>query len=230
MNKTDIPWADYSVNPVKGLCPMHCKDLDGESYCYARAMYHRFKRNPEIRYCPSVLHTFSLAKPGSRIFVGSTIELFGPWVKGKWLREIIQECAGRPWLDFIFLTKLPQHLRKYQPWPTNCWVGASATDNDIASWALLNLPDVDASVRFLSCEPLLEQFNKPILQDIKQLNWLILGGRTGRKKFFPPEEWIKEIEQAADAAGIPVFEKPNLRAEGPFRQEFPASREVTATP
>lgn len=30
MQKTKIPWADYTINPVKGLCPMAC------SYCYAR--------------------------------------------------------------------------------------------------------------------------------------------------------------------------------------------------
>ena len=44
MNKTKIEWTDYTINPVKGLCPMAC------SYCYARAMYKRFRWNPEIRY------------------------------------------------------------------------------------------------------------------------------------------------------------------------------------
>lgn len=24
MNKTKIEWADYTINPVKGLCPMAC--------------------------------------------------------------------------------------------------------------------------------------------------------------------------------------------------------------
>ena len=43
MNKTKRPWTDYTLNPVKGLCPMACP------YCYARAMYKRFKWNPKIR-------------------------------------------------------------------------------------------------------------------------------------------------------------------------------------
>ncbi len=48
MNKTKIEWCDYTINPVKGLCPMVC------SYCYARRMYQRFKRNPEVRFEPEV--------------------------------------------------------------------------------------------------------------------------------------------------------------------------------
>ena len=44
MNLTKIEWCDYTINPVKGLCPMAC------SYCYARRMYKRFKWNPEIRF------------------------------------------------------------------------------------------------------------------------------------------------------------------------------------
>ncbi len=50
MNKTKIPWCDYTINPVKGLCPMACE------YCYARKMYKRFKWNPVIRYDDWVWH------------------------------------------------------------------------------------------------------------------------------------------------------------------------------
>jgi protein gp37 len=140
---------------------------------------------------------------------------------------------------YLFLTKRPWELRKYE-WPENCWVGTTIDGTEFNTHqfeTLRYMADVQAIVKFISFEPLVgrlcigydrswwaEQFAKI------GINWLILGGRTGRKKFHPPEEWIREIEDAADAAGIPVFEKPNLRAEGPFRQEFPASREVTATP
>ena len=43
MNKTKIEWCDYTLNPVKGLCPVGC------SYCYARRLYRRFGWNPKIR-------------------------------------------------------------------------------------------------------------------------------------------------------------------------------------
>ena len=67
-----IGWSDYTINPVKGKCPMGC------DYCYARRMYDRFKWNPEIRYEDPFwqFHKLKGKKP-SRVFVGSTMELFG---------------------------------------------------------------------------------------------------------------------------------------------------------
>ena len=42
------------------------------------------------------------------------------------------------------------------------------------------------------------------------INWLIIGAQT--KPYKPPKiEWVQEIVEAADKAGIPVFLKENLR-------------------
>ena len=43
------------------------------------------------------------------------------------------------------------------------------------------------------------------------INWVIIGGCSGRQKFYPPEYWIQVIESACDEIGIPIFEKDNLR-------------------
>jgi len=41
------------------------------------------------------------------------------------------------------------------------------------------------------------------------INWLIIGSQT--KPYKPPKiEWVQEIVDAADKAGIPVFLKENL--------------------
>ena len=55
------------------------------------------------------------------------------------------------------------------------------------------------------------------------ISWVIIGGQSGSKKFFPPEEWIAEIELEADKVRIPVFEKDNLRQvwDRTPRQEMP---------
>ena len=65
MSKTKIDWADYSINPVKGICPVGCE------YCYARKLYHRFKWNPEISFDPIVFD--AMPEPGAKVFVGSTV-------------------------------------------------------------------------------------------------------------------------------------------------------------
>jgi protein gp37 len=143
MNRTKIPWCDYTVNPVKGLCPMRCKTPEGYEYCYAageRGLYKRFKWNPEIRFEPEgIVDKLAKARPGDKIFWGSTIELFGEWVDENWL-EWCFDCV-KIFNDriHIFLTKQPQNLVKWSPFPENCWVGVTVCDNSMYVKALPQL-------------------------------------------------------------------------------------------
>jgi len=218
MNKTKIEWCDYTINPVKGLCPVACP------YCYARAMYKRFKWNPEIRFdvnsfLPLLL---TIRRKPSRIFIGSTMELFGDWVKPEWMQFIFERVKMRSEHTFIFLTKQPQELFKWSPFPDNCWVGVSVTNQKAFNTAMKYIPYLKAPVTFLSIEPMLRRILTTPGQLQRYINWLIIGGQSGTKKFYPLTEWIQEIESAADNAGIPIFEKNNLRQwSKPLRQEMP---------
>ena len=129
---------------------------------------------------------------------------------------------------FIFLTKQPQNLIKWSPFPDNCWVGVSVVDNSKIEMAGFSLFGLKAKVRFISFEPLLGD----IRQDFKDylggedgINWLIIGQQTPvSPKTQPKIEWVEEIVDAADRAGIPVFLKDNLRPllhDPILRQEFP---------
>ena len=199
-NKTKIEWCDYTLNPVKGLCPMAC------DYCYARAMYKRFKWNPEIRFEPII----NLPSKPSRIFVGSTIELFGEWVDSFWLDSIFRSVKDNPQHIFQFLTKQPQNLIKFK-FPDNCWVGVTATNREMFKSATHYLAEVEADVKYISLEPLLGQVleynKKPFMGGV---SWVILGSQT--KPYKPPKiEWVQEILVACHNADIPVFMKDNLR-------------------
>jgi len=228
MNKTKIEWCDYTINPVKGLCPMAC------SYCYARAMYKRFKWNPEIRYDDWVWQEGGHIPSGSRVFVGSTMEIFGEWVNPAWLQNIFDCCRSLPKHTFIFLTKQPQNLIKWSPFPDNCWVGVSVTSAKDAIIRVPKLKDIVAPVKFISFEPLLKPIAPPnqlyIMLKLSGINWIIIGAQTPRsEKTFPKWAWVREIIEAADTAGIPVFLKPNLglleySCEGstPFYKRHPA--------
>jgi protein gp37 len=216
MNKTKIEWADYTINPVKGLCPVDCRDNSGKPYCYARRMYKRFKWNPEIRlevdsFLPFL--TTIRIKP-SKIFVGSTIELFGDWIKPEWMDFIFKRVKLLPEHTFIFLTKQPQNLVKWSPFPDNCWVGVSATNDAMMVNAVKSLKHIKATVKFISFEPLLERVETAWMNTFMAdagVNWIICGQQTPvTPSTLPRLEWIKEIVQAADMAGIPVFLKDNL--------------------
>jgi len=225
MNRTKIEWVrntdgsqGHTINPVKGLCPMAC------SYCYARAMYKRFKWNPEIRFDRNALDEIKTVRRPSRIFVGSTMELFGDWIRRDWLNEIFDVTEYYTQHTFIFLTKQPQNLIKWK-FPKNCWVGATFTCSGQDNKFGYPFMDIKASVKFISFEPLL---GRDLLADhwaeafIKAgIDWVIIGQQTPiSDKTQPKKEWIQEIVHAASKAHIPVFLKENLRALLPCREPF----------
>ena len=206
MNKTKIEFCNYTINPVKGLCPMACE------YCYARAMYKRFKWNPEIRYIGMRDGGPQNLPVESRVFVGSTFELFGDWVKPEWMQGILDYCKMMNRITWIFLTKQPQNLIKFSPYPPNVWLGVSATDNEMAFNASCNLISVEAKVKFISFEPLRGRIGPAVLSLLtEKIKWVIIGAQTPRSEdTFPKWAWVREIIEAADTASIPVFLKPNL--------------------
>jgi protein gp37 len=233
--KKSIGWAHWTINPVKGLCPVGC------SYCYARRAYGRncnaTFRDKSIRYDPSVFRYLYKARPGDRIFVGSTIDLFHPKCS-KWNDEIRTICACWPELTFIFLTKCPQYLPK--EWPENCWVGVSVTSAIDAIIRIPKLKDITAPVKFISFEPLLKPIASPnqlyIMLKISGINWNIIGAQTPYSpKTAPKMSWVQDILVAAHNANVPVFMKSNLQkvidhdslwAGWKLRQEFPVPLKV----
>lgn len=237
MNKTNIEWCDYTINPVRGLCPVAC------SYCYARRMYKRFKWDTEIRMEPDWQE--DIPKKPSRIFVGSTMELFGDWVEDWMWDSIWQYVNSYLHHTFIFLTKRPENLINYSPFPKNVWVGVSAVHR-LAFWNGCHyLSEIEASVKFFSFEPLQESmqghsYANMIADHLNNagINWLIIGQQTPVNKLTMVNlEWVTEIVEAADELGIPVFLKNNLNScavsdypelldkHGNLRQEFPREQE-----
>lgn len=231
MGRTKIDWADYTINPVKGLCPMACP------YCYARRMYKRFHWDETIRYSPIVAEVDAIKKP-SRIFVGSTMELFGDWVQAPWLSAAFETCRQYTQHTFIFLTKQPQNLPK--EWPDNCWVGVSVCNDNMLDVAVDKLEDIQAKTKFISFEPLLERLTLSLDYAFyySGISWTIIGQQTPPSaKTSPKIEWVREIVEAADKAGVPVFLKNNLAvgvidtsmdwafSKTGYRQEFPVREE-----
>jgi protein gp37 len=213
--------------------------------------YPRFwpERIPTRYWIPTQGAGLGLNVKGKGIFVCDMGELFGDWIPKQWQEDVFRVIRGNPDCRFYLLTKQPQNLIKWSPFPENCWVGVTATSAEMAyqaHWYLQN--KVEAKVKYLSLEPLLE----PILfDDLDSISWLIIGAWTGsiedkyklrdrypelnaipyqnKVTLQPKIEWVKEMVEAADRAGIPVFEKDNLKPllGDNLRQEMPdGSKEV----
>lgn len=138
-------------------------------------------------------------------------------VQASWARSTNINPKDR----FYLLTKQPQNLSKFSPFPQNCWVGVTVTKPEFLVPAIDALDSIQCSVRYLSIEPMLEAFE---ISDLSLLlggsvDRLIIGAQT--KPYKPPKiEEVREIVEAADKAGIPVFLKGTLLPILPFEPPF----------
>ncbi len=163
------------------------------------------------------------------IFACDMSDIFGIGVPPDWTFKVMQMIWACPQDRFYILTKQPQNLIKFSPFPDNAWVGVSVTDNGSFLKALPHLMGIEAKVKYLSVEPLLDEIYLTNIS-IEGLNWVIIGAQT-KPTIMPKIEWVREIVEACDKAGIPVFLKNNLNSEnlpgnafdevGLVRQEMP---------
>lgn len=148
------------------------------------------------------------------IFVCDMGDLFGIGVPKAWTEAVLRIIKKWPAHRFYLLTKQPQNLLRWSPFPDNCYVGVTATNTQAFVEACNHLVHVKAKVIYLSVEPLLEWHIAPdvLLRDLRaqQINWLIIGGQTNPERL-PKIEWLRQIVEAADKAGIRVFLKDNLK-------------------
>ena len=92
------------------------------------------------------------------------------------------------------------------PWPLpNLHLLASAEDQAAWSERVPALLDVPAAVRGVSAEPLLGPIVWP--DGLEQLDWLVIGGESGRGARPCGAPWIRDLATKAHAAGVAVFIK-----------------------
>ncbi len=102
-------------------------------------------------------------------------------------------------------------------WPlNNVWLGVSAEDQQRADDRVPDLLETPAAVRFVSAEPLLGPIE---LRDIHdgvdclgrrtgaRLDWVIVGGESGRRARPTHPDWVRNIRDACAAAGTAFFFK-----------------------
>jgi protein gp37 len=175
-------------------------------------MEKRFPGIMEPKFKPEYLDRFRhvrKVKPGDKVFVGSSGDMWGEWVPGKWIGEVINECALRPLNIFQFLTKNPSN---YYGWAfsENMWLGTTVDGTDRTE---NNMFDLIRSVypyliRFVSFEPLIK---RPLLNltTFKHLDWIIIGANSNRGAEKPPKEWADYLIATARNFNMPVWVKDN---------------------
>jgi len=182
------------------------KSLVIKNEMYHNPFYPRFwpERLEELRQRNKNLIERGLDRPRG-IFVCDMGELFGDWLPMEWTETILNEIDNKH-DRFYLLTKQPQNLIKFSPFPQNCWVGVTATTQADYDSAVYWLNQIDAKVKYISIEPLLSPIHLPNYRDV---DWLIIGCQTKPLKVLEFDV-VMDIVNIADRVGTPVFIKPPL--------------------
>ena len=87
--------------------------------------------------------------------------------------------------------------------PKNAWLGVTV-ENRISKGRIDVLKKLDAPIRFLSCEPLLEDLGNLNLDNI---DWVIVGGESGAKARPMQIDWVLSIKEQCEKQGTAFFFK-----------------------
>lgn len=240
----DDELAGYTWNPTGG-CKHGCtwEMPDGAIVeCYAKTIAERFTsaydKGFEAHYWrPHLLNEPLKLKTPAGIFVGSMADLFGHWVPEEQIWQVLNVMKKADWHIFQTLSKFPIRLPQFNPFPDNVWVGVSLPAGHLMSadgaaralkMYLRHMDKIEASVRFMSIEPLWFDV-APIYEawlkenDKLPFEWAIIGAASNGSTLYQPEpEWTQNLLDIFDSLNIPVFFKGNLEWDGnDWRDGFP---------
>lgn len=241
MSKTKIEWTDTVWNPVVGCSKISA----GCTHCYAERMANRLAHIPATakRYAGVVkggrwtgkINTFTDALDEPRhwrkprmVFVDSMSDLFHERVPFAFILCVYDIMIGCPQHTFQILTKRPDRaLEFYRYWenlpihahgqypPKNIWLGVSAENQQAADERIPILLQIDAAVRFVSCEPSLGPVdmkgwiykNGMWLAGDNRIDLVIAGGETGSGARPMHPNWARWLREQCQLAGASFFFK-----------------------
>jgi protein gp37 len=111
-----------------------------------------------------------------------------------------------PQHTYQVLTKRSERLKELHHllnWTNNIWMGVSVEDSRVMNRIDL-LRQTNARTKFLSCEPLIGPLHDMNLQNI---DWVIVGGESGRKARPMDADWVLDIMDQCTAANVAFFFK-----------------------
>jgi len=211
MKTTKIEWTDRTWNPITGCT----KISSGCANCYAEIMARRLQAMGQKKYKKAFslsLHEKCLNEPlawqrSYTIFVCSMSDMFHEDVPVSFTSKIMKTIKATPHHRYQLLTKRSKRMRKYfqtHDIPQNAWLGVTVEAEEykdrIDDLRLLK----NASIRFLSFEPLLGDLAE---LDLSNIDWVIVGGESGANGRRMKKKWIDNIREQCENQGVSFFFK-----------------------
>jgi protein gp37 len=210
MAQSGIEWTQMTWNPTTG-----CNKISaGCKYCYAEVMARRLQAMGIEKYQNGfnlAIHESALDIPYTWkspkiVFVNSMSDLFHKDIPLNFIQKVFKVMNDNPQHVFQILTKRDDVLFKHNKklsWGHNIWMGVSVENEKVVE-RIDFLRGCGAKVKFLSCEPLIGPLPK---LKLKGIDWVIVGGESGRKPRAMDPDWVLEILDQCQKANVKFFFK-----------------------
>ena len=208
-----IEWTEQTWNPTTGCT----KVSPGCKHCYAETMAKRlqamgangYQNGFKLSMLPERLNEPLKRRKPTIYFVNSMSDLFHENIPFVFLDQVFDIIRRTPQHTYQILTKRAKRMSRYfakqtRAVPTNAWLGVSVENKKYGLPRIDELRKVDAHIRFLSIEPLLEDLG---WLDLTDIHWAIVGGESGPKARPMKPEWVEVIKEQCIEQDVAFFFK-----------------------
>ncbi len=210
MNTSKIEWTEQTWNPSTGCT----KISEGCTNCYAENMSKRLKAMGANGYengfsfnlMPERLNQPLKIKKATKFFVNSMSDIFHEQMPFSYLDDIFEVIEKTPQHTYQILTKREKIMAEYlknKNLPINVWLGVTV-ESKLTKYRIDYLRDINATIKFLSLEPLLSNLGELNLDNI---HWAIVGGESGPKARPMKSEWVIDIKKQCEEQNVAFFFK-----------------------
>ena len=119
----------------------------------------------------------------------------------------MERIEATPHHVYQILTKRPERMAKFfvkRALPSHVWLGVTVEDRKYGVPRIEALREIDACIRFLSVEPLLEDLGEV---DVSGIDWVIVGGEFGAKARPMHPDWVRRIKEQCERDHAAFFFK-----------------------
>jgi protein gp37 len=206
-----IEWTEQTWNPSAGCT----KVSSGCKNCYAENMANRLQAMGVEGYENGFRFNTVLSrlteplkrKKPTVYFVNSMSDIFHDDMPVEYLDKIFGLIKETPHHTYQILTKRAKRMFQYlskREIPNNIWLGVTVENQKEGLPRIDKLRQLNASVLFLSVEPLLEDLGEINLENI---DCVIVGGESGNKARPMEKSWVLNIKKQCEEKNIAFFFK-----------------------
>ncbi len=211
MKKSKIEWTEQTWNPSAGCS----KTSAGCKNCYAESMAIRlqamgvegYENGFKFNIVPNRLNDPFKRKKPTVYFVNSMSDIFHEQMPEEYLNQIFDVIENTPHHTYQVLTKRADRMYDYfskREIPKNIWLGVTVDNQKEGLPRIDFLRKLNATVLFLSVEPLLEDLGK---MNLTNIDWVIVGGESGNRARPMDKAWVVNIKKQCENDNIAFFFK-----------------------